>query len=62
MTIQKFKEDCNIHLAINSCVMYGHLLRVIQLDFAMEIEFELDKEEGIILTANWSLHNLLEKL
>ena len=25
LTIQKVKEDCDIHLAVNSCVTYGFL-------------------------------------
>ena len=25
LTIQKFREDCKIHLAVNSCVTYGYL-------------------------------------
>jgi len=25
LSIQKFKEDCEIHLAVNSCVTYGFL-------------------------------------
>ena len=29
LTIQKFKEDCEIHLAVNSYVMYGYLSGVI---------------------------------
>ena len=29
LTIQKFKEDCEIHLAVNSCVPYRYLSGVI---------------------------------
>ena len=28
----------------------------------MKIELETDNKEGIISTANWSLHNLLEQV
>jgi hypothetical protein len=36
LTIQKFREDFEIHLAVDSCVMYGYLSGVIQLDTAMK--------------------------
>ena len=38
LTIQKFKEDCEIHLAVNSCVTYGYLSGVIQLDTVMKTD------------------------
>ena len=50
LTIQKFKEDCKIHLAVNSCVTYGYLSGVIQLDTAMEIDIESEAEDDITLS------------
>ena len=38
LTIQKFKEDCKIHLTVNSCVTYGYLSGIIQLDMTTEID------------------------
>ena len=48
LTIQKFKEDCEIHLAVNSCVTYGYLSGVIQLDTRKKFEFEADVEENTV--------------
>ena len=42
--------------------MTCYSLGVIQLDFAMEIEFEPEEEEGIPTTANWSMRDLFEKV
>ena len=38
LTIQKFKEDCEIHLVGNSCVTYGYLSGVTQLDTTIKID------------------------
>ena len=35
LSIQKFNKDCKIHLAVNSCVTYGYLSGVTQLDITM---------------------------
>ena len=61
LTIQKFKEDCEICLAVNSCVTYGHLSGVIQLDTRKTFEFEADAEENTATPKWWSLRDLLKK-
>ena len=60
LTIQKFKEDCNIHLAVNSCVTHGYLSGVIQLDTTMEIALESEVEDTITSLVWWSLRNLMK--
>ena len=48
--------------AVNSCVTYGYLSGVIQLDTAMKIEFEADAEDCVASSECWSLRNLLKKV
>ena len=62
LAIQKFKEDCEIHLAVNSCVTYGYLSRVIQLDTRKKFEFEADAEGNTASPKLWSLLDLLKKV
>ena len=52
LTIKKFKEGCEIHLAVNNCVTYGYISGVTQLDAATEIEFEADSE-GATASSEW---------
>ena len=52
LTIHKFKEDCKIHLAVNSYVAYGYLSGVIQLDTPRKFEVEADTEENAT-TPEW---------
>ena len=61
LTIQKLKEDCEINVAVNSCVTYGCLLEIIQLNTPMETELESDSYDVIILAVWWLLCNLLRK-
>ena len=62
LTIQKFNEDCEIHLVVNSCVTYGYLSGVIQLDTREKFEFEADAEENTATPKWWSLRDLLKKV
>ena len=62
LTIQKFKEDCKIHSAVNSCATYGYFSGVIQQDTRKKCEFEADAEENAA-TPEWrSLRDLLKKV
>ena len=62
LTIQKFKEDCEIHLAENSCMMYGFLTGVMQLDTRKKFEFKADAEGNAPPQKCWSLRDLLKKV
>ena len=60
LTIQKFKEDCKIHLAVKNCLTYGYLSGVIQLDTRKKFVFEADAEENAATPKWWSLRDLLK--
>ena len=62
LTIQKFKEYCEIRFAVNSCVTYRYLSGVIQLDTRNKFEFEADAEGNTGSPKWWSLRDLLKKV
>ena len=59
LTVQRFKEDCDVHTAQSECATVGAIPGIIALDIKVTLEFKPEGEEGISDYEDWSLRDLL---
>ena len=59
LTIQRYKEDMNVHTAQSECATVGAVPGIIALDTKVVLELEPESEEGVSTFEEWSLRDLL---
>ena len=61
LSMQRYKEDMNVHTAQSECATIGTMSGIIALDTAVALELEADGEGDLSTFVNWSLRDLLTK-
>ena len=59
LSMQRYKEDMNVHTSQSKCATIGALPGIIALDTAVMLELEPESKEGTSTFEEWSLRDLL---